>query len=68
MTRRRLSVALVVLVLLGTPWADAAAQYILGDYIVRPSAKLQKVESRRERRPSLQTRGDEGQTAHAMQP
>ena len=26
MTRRRLSVALVVLVLLGTPWADAAAQ------------------------------------------
>jgi len=26
MTRRRLSVALVALVLLGTPWADAAAQ------------------------------------------
>ena len=26
MTRRRMSVALVVLVLLGTPWADAAAQ------------------------------------------
>jgi TPR repeat protein len=26
MTRRRLSVALVVVVLLGTPWADAAAQ------------------------------------------
>ena len=26
MTRLRLSVALVVLVLLGTPWADAAAQ------------------------------------------
>lgn len=26
MTRRRLSVALVVLVLLGTPWVDAAAQ------------------------------------------
>ena len=25
MTRRRLSVALVVLVLLGTPWADAEA-------------------------------------------
>ncbi len=26
MTRRRMSVALVVLVLLGTPWADAGAQ------------------------------------------
>ena len=30
MTRRRLSVALVVWALLGTPWADAAAQTNLG--------------------------------------
>ena len=31
MTRRRMSVALFVLALLGTPWADAAAQTTAAD-------------------------------------
>ena len=44
MTRLRLSVALVVLVLLGTPWADAAAQ----EYGYSP-AELAEIRQRAER-------------------